>query len=129
MTTSAVICWTRMGRKVRSQTATLAALFVVVVSSFALAACVDAPPEVALDDAELVQGRELYANNCVSCHGSDGSGGLGRKLSNGAVVEAFPNVADQISLIVDGKGTMPSFRGRLTDAEVQAVVRYTREIL
>lgn len=101
----------------------------VVVGSFALAACVAEPPEVAVDDAELVEGREVYARNCASCHGSNGDGGVGLKLSGGAVAEAYPNIDDQIDLIANGKGTMPSYFGRLSSEQMEAVARYTREVL
>ncbi len=105
------------------------ALIGVVAASFLVAACVAGPPEVPAGDAELVEGRDVYARNCASCHGSDGGGGVGRKLSEGAVVAAFPNIKDQIDLIANGKGTMPSYAGRLSGPQMEAVARYTREIL
>jgi len=35
------------------------------------------PAELALDPAAIAIGRNLYANNCAMCHGSDGGGGSG----------------------------------------------------
>ena len=32
-------------------------------------------------------------------------------------------------LILDGRGGMPSFSGKLSESEVEAVVRYTLEVL
>lgn len=104
-------------------------MIVVIAASFGLAACVAAPPEVSGNDPELVEGRDIYARNCTSCHASDGAGGVGRKLSGGAVIEAYPNIKDQIDLIANGKGAMPSYAGKLTGQQMEAVARYTREVL
>ena len=101
----------------------------VIAACFAFAACSAEPPAVTVDDPELVQGREVYAANCASCHGADGGGGLGRKLSEGAVVASYPDIKDQIDLIANGEGAMPAYVGRLTGEQMQAVARYTREVL
>lgn len=96
---------------------------------FGLAACSPAPPEVTIDDPELVEGRDIYAKNCASCHGTDGGGGVGRRLNGGLVATTYPDIADQIELISDGRGTMPAYMGRLTEDQIRAVSRYTREVL
>jgi len=45
-------------------------------------------------------------------------------------VEArYPTVADQIDLVGEGRGSMPGFGGRYSSEELEAVVRYTREVL
>jgi len=95
-----------------------------------LAACSGGDlPEVPADDAELVTGRVIYANNCTPCHGAGGGGGIGPKLSGGRVVEKIPDPADQRLLIENGKGQMPAFDQKLSAEEIDAVVRYTREII
>jgi mono/diheme cytochrome c family protein len=71
-------------------------------------------------------GYDVYLANCARCHGQDGQGGVGPKLAGGAVVKAFPNRADQIRLVENGEGTMPSFKNRLSTAEIEDVVTYTR---
>ena len=101
----------------------------VLVGSFALAACVAEPPEVTIDDPVLFEGRDVYARNCASCHGADGGGGIGLRLNEGLVVERFPNIEDQIQLVNEGRNNMPSYRDRLTEEQIDAVVRYTREVL
>jgi mono/diheme cytochrome c family protein len=70
-------------------------------------------------------GGQIYEANCASCHGADGSGGIGPKLA-GEVADAFPDIEDQIALVTDGRGSMPSFDGRLTEDEIRQVVEYTR---
>ncbi len=107
-----------------------AALAVGLVTS----SCAPAPPEVPVGadgqrDAVLTEGRDIFGDRCSSCHGSSGGGGRGPELKEGAVIEAFPNVADQIQVVSDGRNQMPSFLGQLSEVQIDAVVRYTREVL
>ena len=44
------------------------------------------------------------------------------------MVEAFPDPADERQLILDGIGAMPAF-DELSESQLEAVVRYTREVL
>lgn len=105
------------------------AIPVVLAGAFLAGGCVDPPPEVAVDDPALAEGREIYGRNCASCHGSDGGGGVGPKLNEGTMVETYPAIEDQIDLIANGKGSMPAYVGRLNGEEIEAVSRYTREVL
>ncbi len=77
----------------------------------------------------LVQGRDVWVANCSRCHGADGGGGRGPAVADGQMVEAYPAPADAIALVAAGKGQMPGFADRLDDAEIEAVVRYAREVL
>ncbi len=77
----------------------------------------------------LAAGRDIYSSRCARCHGGSGGGGTGPKLADGEVVANFPEIADQIDLIRDGKNGMPSFAGGLSDDQLVAVARYTREVL
>ena len=99
----------------------------LAVLATALSACAGEVPQVDAGDPQLVQGRAIYSSNCVGCHGADGSGGTGSKLSDGFVVDAFPDPAAQFAVIADGKDRMPAFKGKLSDDEIDAVVRFTRE--
>jgi len=76
----------------------------------------------------LVEGQQVYSQNCASCHGAAGQGGYGKKLA-GVVTEKYPNIDDQIALITNGKGAMPSFSKKLSADQITAVTRYTREVL
>lgn len=92
-----------------------------------------APPPANSDvdggnDEAAVDGAEVFANRCASCHGSDAGGALGPKLSEGRVVERFPDIADQIAVIAEGQGGMPAFGDRLSEAEIQAVAEYLRTL-
>jgi len=70
-------------------------------------------------------GASIYRASCATCHGQDGQGGVGPTLA-GAVVSRFPDPADQVAVVRDGRGGMPAFGGRLTDEEIAQVVEYTR---
>ncbi|HEX4775388.1 MAG TPA: cytochrome c [Acidimicrobiia bacterium] len=88
-----------------------------------------APKGAQAHDAALVRGRGVYRSFCAECHGMQGQGGTGPKLAGGAVKRAFPNVDDQVALVESGRGSMPAWKGRLTDQQINDVVRYEREVL
>lgn len=81
------------------------------------------------EGGEVIDGAVIYAGACASCHGSDGGGGIGPALAGGAVVEAFPDIADQITIVTEGDGGMPGFSSSLSPEEIEAVVLHTRENL
>lgn len=107
----------------------------VIVMALSLGgACAGDVPEVPVGtdgelDSELVLGRTIYQQRCATCHGSAGGGGAGPKLSDGEVIVNYPDPEAQRAIIAQGKNGMPSFEGRLSSAELDAVVRYTREVL
>ncbi len=102
----------------------------LLVAAVFLGACsVTATPRADNDDPVLEVGRTVYIRNCASCHGAAGGGGKGPPLSEGRIGANFANIEDQIDLVTNGKGGMPAFSGRLTEEELEAVVRFTREVL
>ncbi len=105
---------------------------VVVVLTVALtgvlAACGSNSAAPVPSDPVLASGQQVYKAHCQSCHGSKGQGGTGMKLA-GRVTTDFPNIDDQITVIENGRGSMPAWRSKLSAAEIEAVARYTRECL
>jgi mono/diheme cytochrome c family protein len=100
----------------------------------------------------IALGRAVYANNCSTCHGAAGEGGVGPALHGGQSALTFPNVADQIAWVNSGsmglkpnqpygsptrtggqhkaaKDDMPAFAGTLTPAQIQDVVAFERSAL
>lgn len=77
--------------------------------------------------AETAPGAQIFAQNCASCHGERGEG----NQEMGA-----PNLADSLSLLVDGEeaiaaqirapkhGVMPAWGGRLGDVTVKELAAY-----
>lgn len=78
--------------------------------------------------AEEVDGAEVFQARCASCHGARGQGSSAPQLAEGRAVERFPDIEDQIDLVTDGKGGMPSFEDRLSEEEIRAVVEFTRSL-
>ena len=108
----------------------LAAGLMLVFGVTIVAACSGgtSSPAAPADDAGLVQGQQIYSQNCASCHGASGQGGYGPKLA-GVVAVKYPNIDDQIALITNGKGAMPAFSKKLSAEQITSVTRYTREVL
>lgn len=79
------------------------------------------------NDANVeVDGKMLYTNQCVSCHGPKGDlGNSGSKdLSKSKLSEAAV-----MKIIKKGKGTMPPFEYLLTtDKEREAVIEYVMSL-
>jgi len=99
----------------------------------AVGAC-STPPDVPLGpdgrpDRVLAEGRDIYGDRCSSCHGTSGGGGRGPNIQGERVVEKYPGVGDQMSVVLEGRNQMPAFGDALTADQIEAVVRYTREVL
>jgi mono/diheme cytochrome c family protein len=73
----------------------------------------------------------LWAQNCASCHGKDGSGNtaMGKKLGvkDYTKNQSFSD-ADAANVITNGKGKMKAYKGKLSDADVKALVAYVRSL-
>ena len=110
-------------------------LLIVAIATGAAGACAaDDVPEVPVGadgsvDPELVAGRRAYIDRCANCHGNDGGGGRGTKLSEGLMIKRYPNIDDQIEIVTDGVRGMPAFGEVLDTGQILVVVRYTREAL
>ena len=55
-------------------------------------------------DPVLELGRVVYGEHCANCHGNEGQGGRGKPINGGRALERFPDVADMIAVITQGKG-------------------------
>jgi cytochrome c6 len=104
----------------------VAALFLVV--SFVALLFVNEPAKPAPIPAAGTEnaGASIFATRCAACHGQDGGGGFGPALRGGIVVQRYPNPADQITVVTNGKGSMPSFADSLTPEQIAEVVEFTR---
>jgi mono/diheme cytochrome c family protein len=78
-------------------------------------------------------GADVYKAKCLMCHGADGAGTTpaGKALKaasfkDAAVISASD--ADLHAAVTNGKGKMPANQGKLTDAQIKAVVGYVRSL-
>ena len=75
-------------------------------------------------------GAALWAQNCASCHGKDGSGNttMGKKLGlkDYTKSQSFSD-AEGANVIKNGKGKMKAYK-QLSDADVKALVAYVRSL-
>lgn len=78
-------------------------------------------------------GADVYKAKCLMCHGADGSGTTpaGKALKaasfkDPAIVSASDT--DLIAAVTKGKGKMPANQGKLTDAQIKAVIAYVRTL-
>ncbi len=91
----------------------------IALFSFILALAL--PPLAAAESA-----ADTYKAKCAMCHGADGSKSMmGAKPLNGAEVQAMSD-ADLTAAITDGKGKMPAYKGKLSDADIKGLVAYIR---
>ncbi len=108
-------------------------------------------PEV--EDPLFIAAEETYLvdGGCAGCHGGAGGGGVGYKLSDGSVLETFPDPVDQMVHIARGSGaiqgedygaeradgtreagalgSMPAFENNLDQVHLELVVFHERAIL
>jgi mono/diheme cytochrome c family protein len=77
---------------------------------------------------EAFGGAEVYAQSCSRCHGGDGKSQTGKGKQTHATDLTISRISDAkgIKVIANGKGSMPGFKGTITDAEITAVMAYTK---
>lgn len=78
-------------------------------------------------------GADIYKAKCLMCHGPDGlaDNPVGKALKavsfkDPAVIKASD--AELFAAVKNGKGKMPAENGKLTDAEIRAVIQYVRSL-
>jgi cytochrome c551 len=91
-----------------------------------------APKATATPD-EFAFARANYARDCAACHGDQGDGGLktveNKKLKVPSLKEGHAlkhSDEDFVDQIENGGHGMPKFKGKLSSAEINALVRFIR---
>lgn len=64
-------------------------------------------------------GAEVFADNCGVCHGADGKG-----TQEAPSLEAVSSADIVAQTVRSGKDGMPSFSGKLSDSQIDAVAQY-----
>jgi cytochrome c oxidase subunit 2 len=77
-------------------------------------------------DDLMAQGKAVYDNACLACHGAQGQGGIGNAIAGSAVV--LGGLSSHMAVVAKGvSGTaMQAFGGQLNDVEMAAVLTYQR---
>lgn len=78
-------------------------------------------------------GDATYKAKCQSCHGSDGIPNPGIAKMMGVKPVSDPSVksmteAQMIAATANGKGKMPAFKSKLSDAQIKESVEYFRSL-
>lgn len=90
-------------------------------------------PKPTIEQAN-VDGRALYAGECATCHGKDGKAKTFKAKLNHArnLTDARwqAEVTEErlFNSIHNGKGKMPGFGRKLTDAQINALVVFVRTL-
>jgi len=91
------------------------------------------PAPAGADAASVAAGGNVYAAQCVGCHGADGSGstpiGKALKVQDLRKPEIKAKKDEELAAVIDkGKGKMPPFMGKISAAQIGQVVDYIRSL-
>jgi len=78
-------------------------------------------------------GADTYKAKCAMCHGPDGAAAtpMGKMMKIPSFKDPAVMKDSEASLIAitkDGKGKMPAYNGKLTDAQIKDVIAYIRTL-
>lgn len=78
-------------------------------------------------------GSDVYKAKCMMCHGADGLGATpaGKALKAASFKDAVlvkAGDSDLVTAATKGKGKMPAYEGKLSDAQIKAAVSYIRTL-
>jgi mono/diheme cytochrome c family protein len=71
-------------------------------------------------------GADIYKAKCAQCHGADGTASTpaGKAMKTPSIKGTKATEADMIAATTNGKGKMPAYKGKLTDAQIKEAVSY-----
>jgi uncharacterized membrane protein SirB2 len=73
----------------------------------------------------VIEGKEIYIQKCVACHGDDGK----KQLGDAADLNSSMMRPDEAGVLIkEGKGMMPGFQDQLNSEQVDAVVDYIQTL-
>jgi mono/diheme cytochrome c family protein len=86
------------------------------------------------DAASIEQGRTLFKQNCVTCHGPAGRGdgpaaaSLKPQPADLATMAGHHPDGDLASKIANGRGAMPPWKGTLSEKQIWFLVNYLKSL-
>ena len=86
------------------------------------------PTVLFADDAAAI-----YKSKCATCHGADGSGqtavGKSMHIRDLRSADVQKQTDEQLEKIInDGKGKMPAYKGKVTEGDVDNLVKFIRSL-
>ncbi len=101
---------------------------IIAIPIVIMVACTNnTPPPVAYMEAQnhrsivMDTGKILFEAKCATCHGSDGTAGIGNAANLKTSQLDSIAITDRIR---NGQGGMPAFKGKLSDAEIHKLESY-----
>ncbi len=91
----------------------IVALFVVVLAAGAARA----------DEAK--EGKQVYTQKCVMCHGADGKA---KKMGSPDLSTLKASESEIEAVVTNGKGKMPKYAGKLTPDQIKDVSKYVKTL-
>jgi hypothetical protein len=73
---------------------------------------------------DLNEGKRIFTQSCVACHGTDGKGDHG-----GAPLTGVKDLDAAIATVTAGRNTMPSFRSAFTPEQIRDVSAFVVQVL
>jgi mono/diheme cytochrome c family protein len=74
-----------------------------------------------------ISGKDVFASaGCAKCHTLKDAGATGSVGPN--LDQVQPSAADVSQIVKSGSGVMPSFSGKLSDAQIAAVATYVSSV-
>lgn len=72
---------------------------------------------------------DVYKAKCAACHGATGAGNkaMGTKPFSDPSIQGMSD-ADLAAAITNGKGKMPAYKGKLTDAQISGLAAYIKTL-
>lgn len=85
------------------------------------------------DAQDAPDGQAVFKSKCIMCHGADGQANttMGRQVNAANLLSADVrklSAEEMKQVVINGKGSMPSFTDQLSPEEIAAVVGYVRTL-
>ncbi len=97
-----------------------AAVFLLFIVS-----CQNDIPQNVAGNAAPLDGKTLYKERCVSCHGVDGKLGFAGAKD---LTQSGKSVQEIVNQVMNGKGAMTAYKNILTSEEIEAVSIYATSL-
>lgn len=100
---------------------TILSVAVLSVGAFAIVRCNMSASESKNVGGAAVSGEQIYADNCLICHGADGKAQMsGATDLSGSVLSHEATIA----VVKEGRNGMRPFGSQLTKSEIEEVVKH-----